>query len=78
MLLVYEHLVAGPFATSAAKERLQHMQYSRGFPEPVSRKPAPPDGVCVWAYRPDLCTCGQPILGAARSEQQAEVRTPAA
>jgi hypothetical protein len=74
MLLVYEHLVCGPFATSAAKERLQQLQYSRGFPESVSRKPDPPDGVCVWAYRADLCTCGQAILGAARSEPQAEVR----
>ena len=74
MLAIYERLVAGPFAASTMKDRLQQLQYSRGFPESASRKPAPPDGVCVWAYREDLCTCGQAILGGARSEPAAEVR----
>lgn len=79
MLSVYERLVGGPFATSAVKEQLQQLQYGKGFPESVSRKPPPPDGVCVWAYREDLCTCGQPILGStlgtSRSDAPGEVRT---
>jgi hypothetical protein len=76
MLAVYERLVGGPFATSTVKEQLQQLQYGKGFPEAVSRKPPPPDGVCVWAYREDLCTCGQPILGTSRSDPLGEVRTP--
>jgi hypothetical protein len=74
MLAIYERLVAGPFAASAMKDKLQQLQYGRGFPEGVARKPPPPDGVCVWAYREDMCTCGQAILGAARSEPPGELR----
>ena len=73
MLAIYERL-QGPFAASTMKDKLQQLQYGRGFPESVSRKPTPPDGVCVWAYREDMCTCGQPILGAARSEPACELR----
>ena len=62
MLKVYEHLVGGPFLLSSAKQRLQQLQYARGFPPEVAAKPDPPDGVCVWAYRDDLCVCGQPTL----------------
>jgi hypothetical protein len=67
MLAVYEHLVGGPFMLSSAKKRLQQLQYGRGFPADVAAKPDPPDGVCVWAYRDDLCVCGQPTLAAERS-----------
>jgi hypothetical protein len=62
MLAVYEHLVGAPFVLTGARQRLQQLQYARGFPAAVSAKPEPPEGVCVWAYREDLCTCGQPTL----------------
>jgi hypothetical protein len=63
MLAVYEYLVGGPFMLSGVKQRLQQLQYGRGFPPAVAAKPEAPEGVCVWAYRDDLCVCGQPTLG---------------
>lgn len=62
MLAVYEYLVCGPFMLSSVKQRLQQLQYGRGFPSEVAAKPEAPAGVCVWAYREDLCVCGQTTL----------------
>ena len=62
MLAVYEYLVGGPFMLSSVKQRLQQLQYGRGFPAEVAAKPEAPAGVCVWAYREDLCVCGQTTL----------------
>ena len=78
MLALYERLVSGPFVASGMKDKLQLMQYSRGFPTEVATKPPPPDGVCVWAYRDDMCQCGQPTLGTKAEGPAVAVCTPQA
>jgi hypothetical protein len=74
---VYARLAAAPGAVSAARARLQRLQYARGFPPAVVQKPVPPAGVCVWAYDEDACTCGQASLRAPHAPGAAPAAAPA-